>query len=422
VIFLEKISQFVYNVLLFSVKVLLVFFRKSKSKIGLFASGQSDLSAQLKDFSSNRNYNQKLIWFHCASLGEFEQGRPVIEAYKAEFPNDFVLLTFFSPSGYDIRKNYALADKVMYMPLDTPGNAQAFVKSIQPDVAVFVKYEIWPNFIKELKAAGALVIGISMIFRESQIYFKYYGSFFRKALFSFDRLFVQNKETADILVKNGFTSIETVGDTRFDRVWDTAQQIQAIKRVSEFVNKQQVMVVGSAWAADMQVLLPVINAFPELKFIIAPHEIHEEEISDWRKQIHSPTALFSDLPDEEILRETQVAFVDSIGMLSKLYQYATYAYIGGAFGKGLHNTLEAAVFGVPVFFGNKNFKKFDEAVALLSLGVAFSVDSHEQLHTLLSNMDAGALLKIKKDSEAFIEKNKGATAKIMHFLQEFRVK
>lgn len=374
-------------------------------KLKSFAQGREGLD--FNDLAAWRDKGDKLIWFHCASLGEFEQGRPVLEEFKVRHPEYLILLTFFSPSGYDIRKNYAHADKVVYLPIDRASNARRFVQAVRPNKVVFVKYEFWPNVIREIKNFGAHLIGISVILRESQAFFKSYGGFFRETLNNFDFLFVQNPVSGSLLDSIHYTQYQIVGDTRFDRVLATAEGNTEVKGIADFVQGYPTMVIGSAWQEDLEVLKPFILKNKEMRFIIAPHEIKPHQINTWKNELGAE--LYSEI-GEEI--GTHVLLVDSIGLLSKLYAYADYAWVGGAYKSGLHNILEAGVFGVPVFFGDKKYHKFQEAVDLIQVGVAFPIK--ETLDGVLEGIDKEL---VKNHAHQYVQQNIGATGKILAYLE-----
>ncbi|TAE31456.1 MAG: 3-deoxy-D-manno-octulosonic acid transferase [Cytophagales bacterium] len=365
---------------------------------------------------------QPVVWFHAASLGEFEQGRPVMEAFRAEFPAYKIVLTFFSPSGYEVRKTYAGADVIAYLPADTPENARAFLTIVQPKLAFFIKYEFWANYLHALRAAQVPTISFSAIFRANQLFFKPWGGFYRELLTCFDSIFVQNEESEQLLRSIGITHVTRAGDTRFDRVAQVAAARKEIPPVAEFKkgpNGQPVplLVVGSAWQADMDVLIPFLNRFEQpLKVIIAPHEIHDDEIERWRGQLKGESVRYSEI-NERMSTEIGIRslFIDNIGMLSSLYQYGDFAYIGGAFGKGLHNILEAATFGVPVFFG-PNYTKFQEAIDLIEEGGAFSVAGTEQLRTAFEKQ-YGDRTKASIVTKEYVKRNTGATEKVMQLVR-----
>ncbi|KAB7729261.1 3-deoxy-D-manno-octulosonic acid transferase [Rudanella paleaurantiibacter] len=361
-----------------------------------------------------------LVWFHAASLGEFEQGRPVIEAFRAQYPAYKILLTFFSPSGYEVRKNYAGADYILYLPADTPANARDFVRLVRPQLAFFIKYEFWANYLHELRAAGVPTLSFSAIFRPGQLFFRSWGvkpvqRFYREILTCFAHILVQNEESVRLLRQIDITDVTRAGDTRFDRVAQVAAARKVIPLAATFKAGQPLLVVGSAWQADMQVLIPFLNAFEQpLKVIVAPHEIHNDEIERWRAQLKRPSVRYSALLNQTADAAdsaVQTLFIDNIGLLSSLYQYGEFAYIGGAFGKGLHNILEAATFGVPVFFG-PNYRKFQEAVDLVAEGGAFTVADTVSLADAFARQYPNPA-QAAQISRAYVERNIGATAKVM---------
>ncbi|GGD53018.1 3-deoxy-D-manno-octulosonic acid transferase [Emticicia aquatilis] len=370
-----------------------------------------------------------LAWFHCASLGEFEQGRPVIEAFRAKYPAYKILVTFFSPSGYEIRKNYAGADYIFYLPADTPANARKFIEIVKPSIVFFVKYEFWRNYLNELERKQIPVISFSAIFRPNQLFFKPYGGFYREVLTKFRHILVQNQESFDLLKSINIQPITLAGDTRFDRVKQIVDAKKDIPIAAQFKANRQVFMVGSAWQTDMEVLIPLMNSFnvdrvsnpadvrvtDEIAFVIAPHEIHREEINAWQKQIELKSICFSEVKPDTKLTDYQVLIIDNIGMLSSLYQYADFAFIGGSFGKGLHNILEAATFGMPIFFGNKAYHKFQEAVDLVKQGGAFAVSSTNDLGEILKNLRSNEAKKKETDkiSQNYVLQNIGATEKVM---------
>jgi 3-deoxy-D-manno-octulosonic-acid transferase len=356
-----------------------------------------------------------VVWFHCASLGEFEQGRPVIEALAKQYPDHKIALTFFSPSGYEVRKNYAGADFIFYLPKDTAKNARRLVELIQPKLAVFVKYEFWHYFARELKNRNVPVISISAIFRDSQLFFKPYGSFYRNILRNFAYIFTQNQHSGLLLQKIGITQVSVAGDTRFDRVLQTAGSVKHIPVVEEFINGKELFVIGSSWPEDLNVLMPFIKNHKELKFIIAPHEIHEAELSALCNDLEGDGVRFSEAGTRAV-QDYSVLIIDNIGMLSSLYGYGAYAYIGGAFGKGLHNTLEAAVFGAPLFFGPK-YGKFQEAKDLVAAHTAFPVKNVAELeHAFEKIRTPERKNAIAEKQKRYINEQAGATAKIMDWI------
>jgi 3-deoxy-D-manno-octulosonic-acid transferase len=406
-------SQLIYNLSIHFLKAAYFLASFFNAKAKQFVVGRKDIFAQLKNPFANPN--DRVVWVHCASLGEFEQGRPIMEALKEKYPSTKILLTFFSPSGYEIRKNYAGADAVFYLPWDTPSNAKQFVEIVKPALAIFVKYEFWYNYSSQLKEKSIPLISISCILRPDQIFFKSYGSLFRKILKNFNYFFVQNAETQELLKSLGMAST-VAGDTRFDRVMQIVQSSEEIGIAKKFKNDQKLLVAGSCWPEDMEVLIPFINENKDrMKFIIAPHEIAEGFISSIEKSLVVKSIRYSNAT--EIASDYSVLIIDNIGMLSRLYRYGEFAYIGGAFGAGLHNILEAACYGVPIFFGNKNYKKYQEATDLIMRGGAFEVSDYADLkakYELLNELPESFLLACEV-TRSYVQENLGATKKIMDY-------
>ncbi len=385
-------------------------------KANAFVTGRRHLFTNLtQSFKGNTD---PVIWVHCASLGEFEQGRPVIERLKKEYPLYKILLSFFSPSGYEVKKNYSSADWVTYLPWDTKANAKQFIEITKPCLALFVKYEFWHYYSAQLKANNIPLLSISCIFRKDQVFFKSYGSFFRNTLRNFDHFFVQNSESQKLLASIGIKEVTHTGDTRFDRVHQIIQQSDQIPIAINFKSDQKIMVIGSCWPEDLSVLTPFINE-SQLKFILAPHELKEEFLSDIEKGLQVKVTRFSKADSN--INQSQVLLIDNIGMLSQLYRYGEFAYIGGAFGKGLHNILEAACYGVPIFFGNKNYEKFKEANDLIMQGGAFEIGSYTDLkakYELLNNKPESFLLACEVTSQ-YVKENLGATKKIVDYCKKY---
>ena len=364
-----------------------------------------------------KNNKQPLIWIHCASLGEFEQGRPVIEALKKEFPTFRIFLTFFSPSGYVVRKNYPQADYVFYLPLDTKRNAKRFVAKVKPRIALFVKYEFWFHFSRTLKKNRIPLLSISAIFRKEQFFFRKTGSFNRRILKNVTRFFVQNQESVDLLHSINFYNVTLSGDTRFDRVKEIVEKSEPVPIAERFKANEKVFVVGSAWPDDLDVLLPFINE-GKIKFIIAPHEIHEGEIRSLQRSLAVKSVRYSEAETLNI-EEASVLIIDNVGLLSRLYRYGEFAYVGGAFGKGLHNILEAACYGIPVLFGNRNYEKFQEARDLINRGGAFAIEDYPDLKKKyeLLNVPETFLLACEVCRQYVLD-NTGATQKIIAYCKE----
>jgi 3-deoxy-D-manno-octulosonic-acid transferase len=330
----------------------------------------------------------RIFWFHASSLGEFEQGRPVMEKVKKEFPQIKILLTFFSPSGYEIRKNYEVADYVFYMPIDTKKNAVKFIDVVKPEMAFFIKYEFWFNYIDCLFKKNIPVYFFSVIFRKDQHFFKWYGSWFRQNLKKINWFFVQNIDSIDLLKRIQVDNVSLCGDTRFDRVFEVTQNKKSFPLIEKFCGGNKIVLAGSSWPADEEILAEYIKTSdPDVKFIIAPHEIHKEHLESIIQKLKVPFIKYSKISNENI-PDKKVLIVDCIGILLHLYQYASFAYIGGGFGKSIHNILEAATFGKPVIFG-PNFNKFQEAKDLVRLGGAFKIQNYDDFKIisdkLLSN-------------------------------------
>ncbi|MGL4292421.1 MAG: 3-deoxy-D-manno-octulosonic acid transferase, partial [Bacteroidales bacterium] len=312
----------------------------------------------------NRKAGDRYLWFHAASLGEFEQGRPLIEQLRISYPEYKIALTFFSPSGYEVRKNYAGADLICYLPLDMPSNVTRFLDILNPEKAFFIKYEFWANYLHELKKRAIPVYLFSAIFRPEQVFFKPYGAFFRKLLRVYDSIFVQDESSRKLLREIGIENVEVAGDTRFDRVLEIRDQAKEIPLICSFTEGASfVLVAGSSWPKDEDLMIDHFNRHPEMKLIIAPHEIHESHLTDIIGKLKRPYVKFSQL-NEENAKQADCLLIDCIGLLSSIYRYGNAAYIGGGFGVGIHNVLEAAVYDIPVVFG-PNYSRFREACNLV---------------------------------------------------------
>ncbi len=385
------------------------------SKAKAFVSGRKKVFEELEQKFSHRHSN--VVWIHCASLGEFEQGRPIIEALKKEFPNTCILLTFFSPSGYEVRKKYDQADHVCYLPWDTHENALRFISITKPALAIFVKYEFWFHYSLELKNQNIPTLSISSIFRRDQLFFKSYGEFYRNILKNFTHFFVQNDESLQLLQSININNSVRAGDTRFDRVDQIVKQGEEILIAKNFKADQKVMVVGSCWPEDIEVLAPLINE-NKLKFILAPHELSESFISEIEKSLTVNSLRYSNAAAANP-EEYQVLIIDNIGLLSRLYRYGEFAFIGGAFGKGLHNILEAACYGIPIFFGDKNYDKFQEAVDLINRGGAFEVHDFSDLRSTYEMLNTPESFLLACDvTRQYVDENLGATEKIMTYIRK----
>lgn len=411
--------RILYQLLTFFSRYILELIALFSSKIKLFVQGRKNVFSQLQQQLSD---NDRTIWIHCASLGEYEQGVPVIKELRTTFPNHKLILSFFSPSGYEVKKDSALVDQVYYLPIDSRSHAKKWVRYVHPELVLFVKNEIWPNYLLELQAKGIPVLLISGLFRKNQIYFKPWGGWMRKVVGSMHHLFVQNIESQQLLQAWGINQVTVSGDTRFDRVFQQRELDNQIAMIEQFINQQRCIVIGSSWPEDIHLLLEYINTAPaDIKFIIAPHQIHDDKIAHLRQLITKKSVLFSD-QEAQHLADYSVLIVDSIGWLSKIYSYADVAYVGGGMGMaGLHNILEPATFGVPIVIG-KNYQKFPEAVALKEIGGLFTVSQPEEVSPLMNrllepfvNTTVGALCK------KFITDHQGATQKIMQFIQKLPI-
>lgn len=412
-----RLFSALYNTGLFAYTIGLQLAAPFNAKARQWIDGRHDWASHLaKKMGGN---TAPVAWFHAASLGEFEQGRPVMEAFRAQYPGHKILLTFFSPSGYEVRKNYAGADFILYLPADTPANARRFVALVKPRIAFFIKYEFWYNYLRELKATNVPIISFSAIFRSNQLFFKPWGGFYRNLLSYFDYILVQNQESVRLLETISIRNVTLAGDTRFDRVAQVAAAKKEIPVAQTFKNGEPLLVIGSAWQADMDMLIPFINQFDKLlKVIVAPHDIHDDEIERWRSQLTNPSIRYSNIATGQtpIPGNAQTLFIDNVGMLSSLYQYGEFAYVGGAFGKGLHNILEAATFGMPLFFG-PNHDKFQEAVDLVSEGAALPVGSTAEFTVAFAKQyaDRTDASRISRD---YVQRNIGATDKVMEVVDE----
>ncbi len=413
---------FLYNIITLLAAQLLKIVALFSPKMKLFVDGRKSVFQTLTDKIQS---SDKTIWFHAASLGEYEQGLPVIEAIKQQFPNHKIVVTFFSPSGYEVRKNNTVADVTVYLPLDTISNAKQFIDLVHPEMAFFIKYEYWPNYLNELKKQQIKTYLISGILRENQAFFKWYGGFYRNALKTFDYFFVQNESSKNLLQSIGFNNVKVSGDTRFDRVVSILERDNSLDFIEKFKDNKTTIVIGSSWPKDETLLVNYINqSSDDVKFIIAPHNIKSEQIQELKNSISKKTILFSE--KDEMLKQVQhdkivdfqVFIIDTIGILTKIYSYADIAYVGGGFGNpGVHNILEPATFGVPVVIG-PNYSHFAEATALVNMEGCISIQNQTQLNEafdlLLHNEDE----RLEKGHicSTFVQMNKGATQTIMNHI------
>ncbi len=401
---------FLYNIGIGAYSMALKLLAPFNAKAKLLHEGRKDALRRLKQL----RLDGKVVWIHAASLGEFEQGRPIIEAVKARHPDYKVVLTFFSPSGFEVRKNFDLADHVLYLPADTKRNAKVFLEAINPEKVFFIKYEFWYHYLMELATRRIPVYGVSMIFRKEQTFFKSYGTWFRKMLGVFDKFYVQDEVSGSLLKGIGIDNLSIAGDTRFDRVRAIAQESKSFELIERFVaGSRKVIVAGSTWAPDEDLLINYLQHTNEdVKLIIAPHEIHQEHIQQIESKLKVP--YFKYTSPVESPEQSRVLIVDTIGMLSAIYKYGQVAYIGGGFGVGIHNTLEAATYGMPVFFG-PNYRKFKEARDLIELQGGFSVKDGDAFTLQVNTMwdDEAVLAQASEKSKTYVESMCGATNLIM---------
>ena len=413
---------FLYNIITLFAAQILKLVAVFSPKMKLFVAGRKTVFSTL---ANQIQSNDKTIWFHAASLGEYEQGLPVIEVIKQKFPAHKIIVTFFSPSGYEVRKNNTVADVTVYLPLDTASNAKQFIQLVHPEMVFFIKYEYWPNYLNELKKQEIKTYLISGILRENQAFFKWYGGFYRTALKTFDYFFVQNENSKKLLQSIGFNNVKVSGDTRFDRVVSILERDNSLDFIATFKDNKTTIVIGSSWPKDESLLVEYINkASDNVKFIIAPHNIKPEQIQELKKSIRKKTILFSE--KNEILKQVQndklekfqVFIIDTIGILTKIYSYADIAYVGGGFGNpGVHNILEPATFGLPVVIG-PNYSHFAEATALVNMEGCISIQNQTELNEafdlLLQNEDE----RFEKGHicSTFVQMNKGATQTIINHI------
>lgn len=420
---------FIYNFIIQIASFLLKIVAKFSPKIKLFVDGRKTVFETL---FSKLNSSDKTIWFHAASLGEYEQGLPVIEQIKTKYPNHKIVISFFSPSGFEVRKNNKLADITVYLPLDSKSNAKKFIEILKPEMVFFIKYEFWLNYLNELKKQNIKTFLISGVFRQNQVFFKWYGGFYKNALSTFDYFFVQNDASKKLLQSIGFNNVTVSGDTRFDRVTTILEQDNSLDIIAAFIGNSSnvrpktTVVIGSSWPKDESLIMNYINQSQHCKFIIAPHNIKSEQIEELKNSILKKVILYStvgtgrDLSVQDLfLHEYDVLIVDSIGILTKIYSYADIAYVGGGFGNpGVHNILEPATFGIPIVIG-PNFSHFAEATALVNLEGCLSISNQSELTEAFDNLIANEDNRLEKGHicSTFVEMNKGATAIILKHIE-----
>ncbi|HOG56353.1 MAG TPA: glycosyltransferase N-terminal domain-containing protein [Bacteroidales bacterium] len=402
--------KFLYNtgIILYSLAVRILY--PFSPKVRLMVKGWKDWEEKLREKAGD---GRKNIWMHCASLGEFEQGRPLIEELKTREPECRIILSFFSPSGYEIRKNYQGADYVCYLPPDTPWNAERFVRAAAPSAVIFVKYEFWNNYIFAVGKRNIPLYLVSGIFRPGQHFFKWYGGFFRKMLLNFSHLFVQDQRSGNLLKSVGISNVTVAGDTRFDRVIRIAAQARDIPELETFRGNSRLFLAGSSWPPDEEIISRyILNHKDEVKWVFAPHEIHKSNIERLERLIGKDVVRFSEFTEAKA--DARVMIIDNMGMLSSAYRYADIAAVGGGFGKGIHNVLEPACWGIPVLFG-PNYGKFREAVDLIDLGGARSYINYEEFEAAFESLACNKEIYSKAADSAgrYVKENSGATAVIM---------
>ena len=408
--------RFIYSIFWQIAEVYLPFAGLFNKKIRTGNTGRKNTISSLNKWRNSIPIEAEVIWFHCASLGEFEQGRPVMEALKKEHPNSLIALTFFSPSGYEVRKNYSGADWIGYLPLDTFFNARKFVKILRPKQAFFVKYEFWMNYFLQLKNNKTKLFCISVILREEQRFFKWHGFVWKPTLKAVTHFFVQNKSTLQLLKNINFTNVTHSGDTRFDRVMEIANSPKELAWISSFKQNNFLVVLGSSYTEEESLIAKLLSLVNELKVCVVPHEIHASRIqeSEARFEKFGVVLLSSFQPEKNI--EARVLIVDSIGMLSSIYVEANAAVLGGGFGKGLHNSLEIAVYGIPMAFG-PNHRKFQEALDLVKIGAAFPIETYDELSSFIEH--ARYENSIPNAGKKYVEKQAGATGVILKGIEKY---
>ncbi len=399
------------GILFYSVIAMLI--SPFSSKAGLLVRGRRNSFRIIRD---KLRPGDRYVWIHCASLGEFEQGRPVIEAIRKEYPEFRILLTFFSPSGYEIRKNYPGADIVCYLPSDTERNAARLLDTVQPELVLFVKYEYWNYYLKAVAGRGIPLLLVSALFRRDQVFFRWYGGFFRKILEQYSHIFVQDEGSAERLESLGITNTTVSGDTRFDRVLEIAAAAKSIPQIESFRGNEKLFLAGSSWKPDEEIIARYINNNPgRMKWVFAPHETDSANIDRLVKLFRVKCVKFSGYSDRE--KDAEVMIIDNVGMLSSAYRYAFIAAVGGGFGRGIHNILEAATWGIPVLFG-PNHEKFREALSLIYLGGARSFRNYDEFKSVLEDLSGNTTLYERSALAAseYVRENAGATKKIMKWI------
>jgi 3-deoxy-D-manno-octulosonic-acid transferase len=407
--------QFAYSLLIRFVALILPLLARFNAKLQRFVEGRKSVWDTLEKELHGRD---NTLWFHAASLGEYEQGLPVMEQIKLKYPNYTLVLTFFSPSGYEVRKNNTVANITVYLPLDTPENAHRFLQTVRPQMAFFIKYEFWPNYLKQLRQQAIPTFLISGVFRPNQVFFKVYGGFYRNALRTFTHFFVQNDISKTLLQSIGIKAVSVSGDTRFDRVNAVLQREYTLDFMEQYTQGATTIVIGSSWPKDEELLAHYINKAPEnLKFVLAPHNIKTEQLDTFEAQLKRPSVRYSQI-DTLPLEDYSILIVDTVGLLTKIYAYADIAYVGGGFGHpGVHNVLEPATFGIPIVVG-PHYDHFAEATALVHLGGCVSISNESELKAILDTWITNSKERKEKGNlcATFVQKNTGATEHIVSYI------
>ena len=404
-----------YNIILGIASPIVSMLGVFSNKVSVFNKGRKHVFEQL---AAKLGSPDRVIWFHAASLGEFEQARPLIDACRNEFKNHKILLTFFSASGYEIQENYANVDFVSYLPIDTSTNVKKFLNIIEPELAVFIKYEFWPNYFTEMIKRKIPLISVSSVFRPNQLFFKWYGKEYRKLLLGINHFFVQNENSKNLLESIGVKNITVSGDTRLDRVYELLNQDNQLKKIAHFVGNQLCFVAGSTWEEDYNLINDFLTSSKEIKIIIAPHEVNEKSIKALEKKIKVSFTKWSTY-DLKSKVESNILIIDTIGQLTKIYSYASFAYVGGGMGNsGLHNTLEPAVYGIPIIIG-KNYKQFQEVVNLIENKGVVSVEKESDFNIISNDLINNKELRNKfgNANSNYVVSNKGATPTIIKFVK-----
>lgn len=400
----------IYNIVIYAYMLGVIIASLFSDKVRRMWHGQHQA---LKILKQKVDHNARYIWFHAASLGEFEQGRPLMENIRERYPEYKILLTFFSPSGYEVRKNYEGADIICYLPLDTSRNALRFLRMVRPEMAFFIKYEFWFNYLHILKHRGIPAYSVSSIFRPNQVFFRWYAKPYAQVLKCFTHFYVQNNISRELLGRCGINNVTVVGDTRFDRVLQIRKQLKQLPIVEAFKGNSKVFVAGSSWQPDEDIFIRYFNNNPEWKLIIAPHVIGEDHLQQIMEKLSRKTVRYTQTTPEEAAK-ADCLVIDCFGLLSSIYHYGEISYVGGGFGVGIHNVLEAAVWDIPVIFGPNN-QRFQEAQGLKRAGGGFDFETYEEFHEIMSRLgDADYLSKTGKKAGQFVASMTGATEAIIN--------